>query len=466
MVVRSGDVLARIGKMAELFDDHSPLRLMATGIWEQRGFTLLGRLQYKYAQGTWTEWQVLFANGAAGFLSEDNGAYVMCTGLPQQPDIGSPDLFRVGQTVTVSGKTYSVASRETVALLSAQGELPKLPPLGQAFVIVDLRSADGEVLSIDYGGVPPTLCSGRAVALEELKLQGLRDDSTRNESGRQFNCPDCGAQVQPLLAESKSITCRSCNSLIDLSQGLGAELRHALQNEPVRPLIAIGRVGQLQGTSWQVVGFQHRMGQDPQDPDEHFGWDEYLLFNRRRGFSFLVDATDGWSLVKPATGAPLVSSNLRSATYLGTRYELKEAYQAETNYVTGEFYWRVERGQRSSLRDYTSGRSILSMEQTPSELTWSVGSTLESRAVAKAFGLEASQELLHRSDESPGNSVRSLGLVGVVLVILVLVLLLFLLSRCQSCDPAYENCSSSYTPRSSAGSYGGYSGGSNGGGHK
>ena len=48
-VVRQGETLARIGKMAELFDDFSPLQLMATGRLEQRAFTLVGRLQYKYA---------------------------------------------------------------------------------------------------------------------------------------------------------------------------------------------------------------------------------------------------------------------------------------------------------------------------------------------------------------------------------------------------------------------------------
>ena len=47
-VVRSGEKLARVGKMAELFDDHSPLQLMASGTWNKKPFTLIGRLQYKY----------------------------------------------------------------------------------------------------------------------------------------------------------------------------------------------------------------------------------------------------------------------------------------------------------------------------------------------------------------------------------------------------------------------------------
>ena len=30
--------------------------------------------------------------------------------------------------------------------------------------------------------------------------------------------------------------------------------------------------------------------------------------NRKRGFLFLVDASDGWSVVKPATGAPVMAT--------------------------------------------------------------------------------------------------------------------------------------------------------------
>ena len=57
-VVRQGEVLSRIGKMAELFDDHSPLQLMASGRVTEGGkeqpFTLIGSLQFKNEAGTWT----------------------------------------------------------------------------------------------------------------------------------------------------------------------------------------------------------------------------------------------------------------------------------------------------------------------------------------------------------------------------------------------------------------------------
>lgn len=228
------------------------------------------------------------------------------------------------------------------------------------------------------------------------------------------------------------------------------------------PLIPLGSQGLLQGVQWQVVGFQHRMGFDPGDPDEHFGWEEYLLYNAKRGFTFLVDSTEGWSVVKPTTGAPVLSDNDRSATYLGTRYQLKESYNAETSYVAGEFYWQVSRGQKTSNRDFASGKNLLSMEQSTNEVTWSVGSNMESDAVAKAFKLEDKKELLQRSDAGPGSAAKGVGFGTVIVLFLIIVLFLSLLSRCSRCDPKTENCAST-SSRSSGGSFGGFS---SGGGHK
>ena len=68
--------------------------------------------------------------------------------------------------------------------MSAQVELPHLPPLGVPFARVELRSADGELLSIDYGAHVPAISRGRAVLLDDLQLTGLRDASSKKEKGR------------------------------------------------------------------------------------------------------------------------------------------------------------------------------------------------------------------------------------------------------------------------------------------
>jgi hypothetical protein len=206
------------------------------------------------------------------------------------------------------------------------------------------------------------------------------------------------------------------------------------------------------------------MGHEPSDTDEHFGWDEYLLFNSKRGFTFLVDSTEGWSVVKPATGAPVLSSNGQSATYLGTRYLFKESYDAETNYVLGEFYWQVSRGQKTSNRDYANGKSLLSMEQSAQELTWSVGGQIASDAVAQAFKLQDKKELLQRSDVKPFVAGGALWMRPDFWVFVVIVLIILSVTTCSSnCDPALQDCYSASGARTSGGSFGGFS---TGGGHK
>ena len=460
MVVRSGEVLQRLGKMAEVFDDHSPLQLFASGRIQQGGkdqpFTLFGRLQYQGEEGRWTEWIAFLQDGSSGVLSEDNGTYVFTRPARLGRDAPAPEQLRVGMTTAVSGQSFSVAANMAVRLVSAQGELPKLPPLGQPFQVVELRSADGEVLSIDYGSQPPQVQRGRAVRLEDLRLTGLKEESVKQESGRQFNCPRCGAPVRVELASSKSCTCPACDSIIDLSAGLGGELRHAAQYEPVQPLIALGSVGQFEGAPWQVVGFQHRTGREAGD-DESFGWEEYLLYNRERGFIFLVDASDGWSLVRPTTGAPQYKSGAQQASYLGTAYRLTSSYQAETNYVAGEFYWPVVRGQKTSNSDFAAvnGRGILAREQTAGEVTWSHGSRIDSSAVAQAFKLGDKAGLFRRQDAGPVAAGAGVGCGTVILVLFVLIVLLVLMSNCSG--------SSGGGYRSSGGSFGGYS---SGGGHK
>jgi ribosomal protein S27E len=473
-IVRDGDALSSIGKMSEVFDDYSPLQILSQGKFNSVGFTVVGRLQYKYRDGSWSEWLCALDDGSSASLSEDNGSFVWSKDASTQRTLPKPQQWVIGNLTAINGRGYSVASIEEVSLMSAQGELPKLPPMGMAFTVVELRSANGEVISIDYSAEPPSLSSGVAVNLESLQLTGLRDVNNKTGQGgkeikgRHFNCPNCGSSVSVKLETSKSIACGSCNSVIDLSQGIGGELSHAMQDEPVKPLISIGSIGTLQGKSWQIVGFQHRMGQEVGDEDESFGWDEYLLYNAKAGFMFLVDATDGWSLVKPTTGAPEVQTS-RQVKYQGSTFTQQYAYNAETNYVAGEFYWRVARGQKTYNEDYANGKLVLSREQSAGssgqEVTWSIGSKLDAATVASAFKLQSRvadfQRSTSSSDVSPISGSWGSMQTWFWIVVVVIFVLIEMRSCTRSCDPKVENCSSSY--RSSGGSFGGYS---SGGGHK
>jgi hypothetical protein len=55
-VLRDGETLKRIGSMAEVFEDYSPLQLGASGMVKRNGkpepFTIVGRAQYKARPAT------------------------------------------------------------------------------------------------------------------------------------------------------------------------------------------------------------------------------------------------------------------------------------------------------------------------------------------------------------------------------------------------------------------------------
>ncbi len=486
-VVRSGEQLQRIGKMAELFDDFSPLQLLATGAYENRAFTVVGRLQYAYPGGSWNEWHCAFdgesqfenqVGASTGWLSEDNGRYVFLREVAAPAALPDASFLRVGMSTAIGGIGYQVTSVQSVHLSGAQGELPKMPPLSKPFTTVELRNESGAILSLDYGtDGPPRVYKGLGVQLAGLGLQGLRADTDKNEkTARQFACPNCGAPVQLRLDTSKAITCGSCNSVLDTSGGPGQEALSALQDEPIQPFVPLGSRGKLQGTDWQVVGFQHRMGHEAGD-DESFGWEEYVLYNRLDGFAFLVHSSEGWSLVRPTSGAPSYKPGAAAAKYLGRSYNLTSSYDAETTYVAGEFYWAVRRGTRTANSDFASGKQLLSREQAVGteqssaggEITWSRGEAMDASMVLQAFKLQGAGTGYGQSDVSPlGGSGLQLK-TWLILLVLVLVAI-SLVSMCSSrCDPQRENCntsgSSTYRGGTSGGSYGGWSGGG-GGGHK
>lgn len=478
-IVRDGEVLKRIGKMAEIFSDYSPLKLGQTGQLagskgqNAEGFRLVGRMQFKGETGSWNEWQALTDSNEVAVISEDNGQFVLSRASSATArSLPDEKRWRPGQNVAINGVQYAVTSVVQAQLMAAEGEMPHQPTLGKPFTVVELRTQDDQVLSLDYSESPPAIYLGGPILLADLKIAGLKDSSAKKEKARHFNCPRCAARVEIKLQTTQSLTCPSCGSIIDVSRGIGAELRAAEQDEPVKPLIALGKRGKFAGSNWQVVGFQHRMGVEDGD-DEYFGWDEYLLYHAQQGFQFLVNSSDGWSLVKTLTGAPQYRKGAASATWNKQPFERLYSYQAETTYALGEFYWPVVRGQKTDNVDFARGLDgvqLLNLEQSPRETNWSQGRKLAPETVAAAFGM--TDQLALFKPRSSDSALPKFGCTPIIIGLVVLLLLAIWMwpescnaaeeRRKLAADPSYvSKCSSS--GRSAAGSWGGYS---SGGSHK
>jgi uncharacterized membrane protein YgcG len=243
---------------------------------------------------------------------------------------------------------------------------------------------------------------------------------------------------------------------------------------------------------WQVVGYQERCDLPGPGDDEQTFWREYLLYNRRLGFAFLVDTEEGWSVVRPLTGAPTTAANM--AQWQGQRFDLRAAYTAKVTWVQGEFYWKVQREERARVSDYVGPRgALLSREETGTEVVWSLGAPITSDEVVRAFRLPAEAANQLRRDAGPLSGVgRSLGSLGglpdvsletlrPVIILALVVIFLIVLTRCGERDECaqeeaafgkdsaeYQQCARNHRSGGYGGgwggSYGGYSSG--GGGHK
>ncbi len=522
-LVRHGEALRRIGVSGELFDDHSPLQLGVSGTRQGIHFVLVGRLQYGFDGGTWNEWHALFdaAGGEhrSSWLSEDNGAYVLAFDSEPKGELPQANSLQVGGRLVVDGRAWDVASTVRAKLIAAQGELPRPPYLEREFLVADLRNAQGEVGTLDYSGADasadanagsapaqPRWSSGRTVQLSELALQGLREGSEKTLSSRGVECPSCGAALEVKLSTTQAITCHQCHAVVDVSKGVGADLSHYAQSNSgslgTEPQLPLGSTGVLalgsEPLPWQVVGYMERCdlpasatsGVSGSDDEQSF-WREYLLYHPTVGFAFLVDANDGWSWVRPVTGAPQQKGG--QALWDGNTFQRRERYRAKVTWVQGEFYWRVKRDELAEVVDYAgsgaAGKKRLSREHVTNEVTWSAGEVLDAAVVADAFNLPAAARAALARDVVPVGGLGGLGgitgrapMVTAMVLLIIFVLVASMVTQCgqNNCDSAlqsfgaqsaeYQQCLSNRSSgsgsgmRTGGGSYGGYSSG--GGGHK
>ena len=512
-IVREGDALRKIGQSAELFDDHSPLQLGAAGKYQGAAFTLVGRLQYRYADGTWNEWHALFDGeaGKSAWLSEDNGRYVIAFDAPLDVAVPPNAALKPGAQYMINAQSWSVASVTPTRLIAAQGELPYKPNLERGFLVCDLRSTRGEVGTLDYSDqARPRWSVGRSVAISELAMTGLAEGPgggggpEKTLKGRSLQCPNCGAALEVKLATTQSIVCHQCHAVVDVSQGVGGDLHHYTQQNGLEPLLPLGSVGMLTLSTtpgskkelpWQVVGYVERCEVPDSSDDEQSFWREYLLYHRSEGFAFIVDAEDGWSWAVPITGVPQLSGD--GARYEGANYRKLYDYTGQITYVLGEFYWQLTRNQRTDNTDYQGTGSAsskrLNRERTTTgsgadavqEIVWSAGEAMPADMIMKAFRLAPDKSAALQRDAAPTALKGSL--LAKIIFWAFIVFVLLMLFRCGSSGGSsidctdtlntfgqasleYQNClnsqrsgggSGSY--RSSGGSFGGFS---SGGGHK
>jgi hypothetical protein len=395
-VARGDRSVENLGKVADLVDTGAVLRVGLTGKFDGKKFQLTGRTQLQHeGGGVWDEWYVSFPNDKWGWLSEAQGRYYILFEQNQQTDLpefrsispGDPVYLNDGDTRYVAAETGTATTR------GAEGEIPfRLVP-GSQYRYADLSGPEGEFATIDYSGTPLSLYVGRETTLDEL---GIPDNikreiyELRQVKAKQINCPNCAGPLD-LKAPDKTerVGCPYCGSMLDATQG-NLTLLKAMEKPPFNMAIPLGSKGKFGDDERTVIGAVERSV--TVEGTDYF-WQEYLLYDERDGFEWLVRADNHWNRVK---NVPIgkIDEGRSNAAYNGRTYRLFQSGTATVRGVIGECYWKVQVGEKSYTRDFIDPPFMLSSETSAfgstREMNWSRGEYLQPAEVEKAFNLERS----------------------------------------------------------------------------
>jgi uncharacterized protein DUF4178 len=174
-LVRQDLNLENVGKMAELKADGSPLRLGAEGTYRQVHFAVAGRIQYRFDQGLWNEWHLVFDDMRSGWLGEARGTYAVSFRSEVTEPIPAFAELEVGKAVTFDRRVFEIADIQNAVCIGGEGELPFPVGAGYEAPVADLQGSGHSFGTIDYSEDPPLVFLGDYVEFDELELSGLRE---------------------------------------------------------------------------------------------------------------------------------------------------------------------------------------------------------------------------------------------------------------------------------------------------
>ncbi|HYR27151.1 MAG TPA: DUF4178 domain-containing protein, partial [Thermoanaerobaculia bacterium] len=245
-----------------------------------------------------------------------------------------------------------------------------------------------------YSEEPPVVFKGHEVPLADLGLEEI--NLTRQRiTATALNCSKCGGPLNLVAPDqAERIWCPNCGSGHDVTAEGKLAFFATLKKKKVAPVIPLGSRGTIDGDEYTVAGFMQRAVTFDRD----YFWTEYLLYNRERGYRWLVHSDDHWSFVTPLRAGEvreafqLLGGGVSKAVhYDGRRFRLFQDATARVTYVLGEFYWKVAVGEQVDTADYIAPPFGISREVTKSgaqEINYSHARYLTPAEVQEAFALD------------------------------------------------------------------------------
>ena len=162
------------GKMANLSEAPSIFKVGVRGSLKGSHFEVLGRLRYSYDSGFWDEWYLKFANGKAGWLTEEEGE---CTLFYKAPILGETDVenVRVARKSLVNGTSVFITEIQSASISGGEGQLNYAIVPGAKVDHIE-GTANGELYSVEVWDNELEIHKGHAIDYNDISIEQSSDE--------------------------------------------------------------------------------------------------------------------------------------------------------------------------------------------------------------------------------------------------------------------------------------------------
>jgi hypothetical protein len=380
-------VLKEKGSMVCTQDTLTPIQIGTSGVWNNKKFTVIGRVRCYFEDDIVNNWSIYFEDGRLLSLVEGYGHYAVYEKIPPDVKLTYSKVYRLaignGTVESVSGKRYVLERKNTCLRIEVEGEAWVFDWNG-VFGTVEAASLEGDRVELMDLESNAYLCFRiHYQDFEAFNFQHLRPQKIGTIT-KTLTCTQC---IKPIELRSfplaQSFACKHCGAALSYQGGqIKYRQRLKLDKSPAIPLYVSGVI---KGTEYEVVGFAEK-------EDAHgWAWREYTLFNPAKGYAFLSEYNGHWIFLIEKNEAPVMEQRNKG----GLRFKDKEfllfnEFHYSIKDARGEFPGDVFNDTNPQCREFICPPEIWVREYAHQGMVWYHGEHISSYEIYSAFGRDIS----------------------------------------------------------------------------
>ena len=119
-LLKDAESVKNLGTMSSVLEDYSPIQIGTSGTVGGRNFTVVGRIQLRYAEGMWNEWYVLYDDGSNAWLGDSSGLFTLTAEREAAGALPVFDAIRVASVYSIDQQRYLASEKRSCECIAGQ----------------------------------------------------------------------------------------------------------------------------------------------------------------------------------------------------------------------------------------------------------------------------------------------------------------------------------------------------------